>query len=35
MSGKWNLINAVLLRTIDVLEGRQRLGKPKTKGEAK
>ena len=26
---------AVLLRTIDVLEGRQKLGKPETKGEAK
>jgi uncharacterized protein YabN with tetrapyrrole methylase and pyrophosphatase domain len=26
---------AVLLRTIDVLEGRQKLGKPTTKGEAK
>lgn len=26
---------AVLLRTIDVLEGRQRLGKPETKGETK
>lgn len=26
---------AVLLRTIDVLEGRQQLGKPETKGEAK
>ena len=25
---------AVLLRTIDVLEGRQKLGKPETKGEA-
>jgi hypothetical protein len=24
---------AVLLRTIDVLEGRQKLGKPETKGE--
>ena len=26
---------AVLLRTIDVLEGRQKLGKPETKGEMK
>ena len=26
---------AVLLRTIDVLEGRQKLGKPEAKGEAK
>lgn len=26
---------AVCLRTIDVLEGRQKLGKPETKGEAK
>ena len=26
---------AVLLRTIDVLEGRQKLGKPETKGEKK
>lgn len=26
---------AVLLRTIDVLEGRQKLGKPETKGETK
>lgn len=26
---------AVLLRTIDVLEGRQKLGKPETKGEVK
>ena len=26
---------AVLLRTIDVLEGRQKLGKPETKGEEK
>lgn len=26
---------AVLLRTIDVLEGRQKLGRPKTKGEVK
>lgn len=26
---------AVLLRTIDVLEGRQKLGNPETKGEAK
>ena len=26
---------AVLLRAIDVLEGRQKLGKPETKGEAK
>lgn len=26
---------AVLLRTIDVLEGRQKLGKPETKGEGK
>lgn len=26
---------AVLLRTIDVMEGRQQLGKPETKGEAK
>lgn len=26
---------AVLLRTIDVLEGRQKLGKPETKGGAK
>lgn len=26
---------AVLLRTIDVLEGRQKLGKPETKGDAK
>lgn len=26
---------AVLLRTIDALEGRQKLGKPETKGEAK
>lgn len=26
---------AVLLRTIDVLEGRQKLGKPETRGEAK
>lgn len=26
---------AVLLRTIDVLEGRQKLGKPETKGKAK
>lgn len=26
---------AVLLRTIDVLEGRQKLGKPETKGENK
>lgn len=26
---------AILLRTIDVLEGRQKLGKPETKGESK
>ena len=26
---------AVILRTIDVLEGRQKLGKPETEGEAK
>lgn len=26
---------AVLLRTIDVLEGRQKLGKPETQGESK
>ena len=26
---------AILLRTIDVLEGRQKLGKPETKGETK
>lgn len=26
---------AVLLRTIDVLEGRQKLGKPETKGDTK
>lgn len=33
----WELYDcaAVLLRTIDVIEGRQKLGKPETKGETK